>query len=187
MGNEVPDPTRTQFKMRFVVLSLEALRSPVPRKLLAVWNEKRGVRRFPAKEDITPRDLKDGLRFISLMRVFDGGKDFEYRLRGDGLIQLINRSYGDGLPGRAASEFTGLGELFDMGHRYVVESGDPRHVQICLEFGGRPVPCRECLYLPLGEDGRTVDHILAISVALPEFDALVLSRTSDAAQIHPIS
>jgi len=175
MPKELADPARARDRLSLVVLPLEAMRSALLQKLYAVWNERRGARRFPAKEDITPRDMKDGLKFISLLDVVDGGRDFAYRLRGDGLQQLIHRAYGEKMPSKSASELTGLEQLFDLGHRHVVGTGAPRLLEICLELGGTPVPCRESLYLPLGEDGRPVDHILAISVAVPDFDALVQS------------
>lgn len=181
MPKELRDPARARAQLSLVVLPLEAMRSPLLQKLYTVWNERRGERRFPAKEDITPRDMKDGLKFISLLDVVDGGKDFAYRLRGDGLQQLIHRAYGENLLSKSASEFTGLEQLFDLGHRRVVETGAPRLLEFRLELGGTPVPCRESLYLPLGEDGRPVDHILAISVALPDFDALVQSGAGSSA------
>lgn len=153
--------------LTFVPKSLEAIASSLIRSVYAVWNEKRGARRFPPKAAISPRDIKDGLKFTSLMEVVDGGRDFSYRLRGDGLMQAIRRAYGAELLGKTASEFGDLGELYDLAHRRVVESGVPRVVETCLQLGSHMVRDSEILYLPLGEDDRRVDHIMAVCVPLP--------------------
>jgi len=92
-----------------------------------------------------PRDIKDCLRLTALMRVVDGGRDFAYRLRGDGLVQAIHRAYGGKLLGKNALELIDLGALYDLAHRPVVESGAPRLIEVGYEFGGYPVRCRECL------------------------------------------
>lgn len=169
MDNEAPDPGLDR-KLTFVLKALDAMDSPLIRNVYAVWREKRGSRRFPAKAAITPRDIKDSLRFTSLMQVVDGGRDFAYRLRGDKLNQSIHHAYGEKLLGKTASEFVDLGDLYDLAHRPVVESGIPRLIDAFRHLGGYGVRCSEMLYLPLGDDDRLVDHIMAISVAVPRIE-----------------
>jgi len=133
--------------------------------LQKLWNERRGQRRFPARDAISPRDIKDYLARATIMRVIDGGNDFEYLLAGDVLI----KSYGSNLQGAKASELANLREvtdlsaLMDVACRPVVAHGAPILVEFKSELYGGAIVRREALHLPLGDDDGAVDHILVVS------------------------
>jgi len=135
--------------------------SPYLAPFYALWNEKRGTRRFPAKHEITPRDIKHYLKDATLLRVLDDGQDFEYRIVGDSHVQAFGRNF----QGRRTSTFPGLERLSELAHRPVAAEGSPRLLQYFLAFKDYPLYRRETLFLPLGEG--VVDHILAAGTLLP--------------------
>lgn len=63
------------------------VQNPLTRKALDKWNRLRGERRFPSRRDAQPRELSSLLRNIALVRVVQGGADFEFRVLGDAIIQ----------------------------------------------------------------------------------------------------
>lgn len=126
-----------------------------------IWNGKRGTRRFPSKQAITPRDIKPFLRHATLIGVVNGGRDFEYRIVGDAHVQAFGRNF----QGEKTSAFHSLAALGEVAHGAVASEGKPRLVQYHLKFKDWPLYRRETLFLPLGED--TVDHILAVGVGVP--------------------
>jgi len=130
----------------------------------AVWNAKRGSRRFPSKDEIAPRDIKDFLKSVILLRVLDAGNDFEFRIVGDGLIQ----TFGGNFQGRTASRFSKLANVTNLAHRPVARDGEPRLLEYWIRFSDLPVYHRETLFLPLGH-GDTVDHVIAMGTAQPIF------------------
>lgn len=148
----------------FRLKPVEEMQTPLIR-LHSLWNEKRGQRPFPAKDAITPREIKEHLAYAAILRVLDGGNDFEYRLAGEAL----NRAFGGSLHGRKVSElsnvsmFTDLDALMDAVFRPIVAEPRPIAVRFEFELPDHSTFWREALHLPLGDDDRAVDHILAAS------------------------
>ena len=132
--------------------------------LYSFWNTKRGTRRFPSKDEINPREIKEFLKDVILLRVIDAGNDFEFRIVGDGLIQ----AFGGNFQGRTASRFAKLANITELAHRPVACEGEPRLLEYWIRFSDLPVYHRETLFLPLGQ-GDTADHILAMGSAKPIF------------------
>jgi hypothetical protein len=135
---------------------------------LALWQGLKGERRYPPRSAITPRVLKPILRNTALLRVMNGGEDYEYRIVGDAYVMAHSQSF----QGKRWSE---MGDFVPSFHRFVkqvydrvVQGGDPVAMRGWIERG-RPsighVYC-EYIYLPLGEAATGVDHILAVAVYL---------------------
>lgn len=129
----------------------------------AVWEEKRGQRLYPARAALAPRDMVSFLANVTLWRrTYDG--DYEYRIMGD----IDAAAYGCSMIGRYVSDLDkskpGNGKLVKAVLDHVVRTKAP-----CVSDGwfvtsqGRPVR-HEMLFLPLGPDEATVDHILGVSV-----------------------
>lgn len=133
---------------------------------LKLWDELRGDRPYPARAAVTPRVLKPILRNTSLLKVIDGGADYEYRIVGDAYVMAHGHSY----QGLRWSETAALAKGF---HSFVkpvfdsvVRDGAPVATRGWIERGGQStghVYC-EYVYLPLGEGA--VDHILVVAVYL---------------------
>lgn len=129
------------------------------RWLFACWNEMRGERDMPQRDELNPRALGPFLRNVQLFEVVDGGKDFRCRVYGTGLSEVT----GLHMTGQCMSEFDNprirervLGSL-----RRVVETGEP--VRMTVErsaLAHLPHKGVEAIWLPLG--GREgITHVLS--------------------------
>ncbi len=70
------------------------------RQGVAYWRALKGTRSYPAATDIRPRDLAPLLRNVVLIKVVDGGLDYEYRIVGGRPCQQPRLFH----PGRRVSE-----------------------------------------------------------------------------------
>ena len=136
---------------------------PVLRAGFDYWRSKCGIRRFPSRDDIHPREIAPFLRYVSLIKVEDG--DFVYRIVGD----VVVMSYAVPLQNRRLSDLVydepGFGCYVIPRLNQVVQSGEPMAVRGKL---GRDVTQvnftdSENLVLPLGPDDETVDHNMVFS------------------------
>ena len=144
------------------------LQHPALAFLKQYWDKKRTGRTMPARADINPAEMKEHLGWILLLDVFSDFSDFRFRTIGTRVTQYILRDatgrtvkeafavFGDAslraalgslgkcardhVPVRAYGDATGLGHEF-------------------LDF--------DALYLPLSEDGATVNMLLCAII----FDA----------------
>ena len=131
-----------------------------------LWRRLKGEHQYPPRSAMTPRLLKPLLRNAMLLRVINGGEDYEYRIVGDAYVMAHGRSF----QGKCWSE---MGDFVPDFHRFVKE------VYVRVVQGGEPVAIRgwierglpstghvycEYVYLPLGDDSVGVDHILAFAV-----------------------
>lgn len=60
--------------------------NPVIDEAYRYWLAQRHGRKFPSRSDISPRGLKNLLRYTALIAVIDGGADYEYRIVGDACV-----------------------------------------------------------------------------------------------------
>jgi len=133
---------------------------------LALWRRLREDRKYPPRSAMTPRLLKPLLRNTMLLRVINGGEDYEYRIVGDAYVMAHGRSF----QGKCWSE---MGDFVPSFHCFVkgvydrlVQDGEPVAIRGWIERGFPStghVYC-EYVYLPLGDDAIGVDHILAFAV-----------------------
>jgi len=115
---------------------------------------------------MTARVLRSILRNVTLLRVIDGGRDYEYRVVGDAYVM----AHGISFQGRRWSEtealspghYAAIKPVYDS----VVRSGEPVATRGWIERGAHTderVYC-EYVYLPLGTEETGVDHIMAVAV-----------------------
>lgn len=141
------------------------VQNPLTRKAFDKWNRLRGPRRFPSRSDTSPRELSSLLRNIALVRVIQGGAEFEFRILGDAIMQ----SQGGLQPGMTTGDldeiYPGYGALFRNLYQSVCDARAP---QAYRGFYERNADKRsfyhESLLLPLGADDGVVDHILIVAV-----------------------
>jgi hypothetical protein len=148
------------------ILALEEIENATLRQIAEHWLALRGERRFPSRGDLAPKNFKTLLRHITLLRVVDGGADYEFRILGDVQVQ----AYGENFTGMRLSEVgakhpklaEALRLLYDgvrMGREAVGYRG----------WIGRDMPdtkysYHECAFFPLGAADHAVDHILVAGV-----------------------
>jgi hypothetical protein len=152
----------------FTWLDLDDITAEPLRAGVAWWRATRGERTYPAREELSPRQMIATLPYMSLLKVIDGGADFEHRIVGDVMVQAFNlpiqnrrfSAIAEDAPAFIASCF----ELF----RKVVDTGVPLAWLSRSDPESRAIMFtqREIVLLPLGRG--YVDHILGFgSGALP--------------------
>ena len=138
----------------------DTVKDPDLRRTLEHWRALKGERAMPARSEISPRDLKHGLRCIHLYEVIDGGVDFRARLVGTGVYPGLDQDQ----TGKLVSEHPdpGIRLRFATIMRHVVEAGEPvRSLSLRLTGSMLHDMRTEGLWLPLG--GARVEHVLAQS------------------------
>lgn len=127
--------------------------------LFRLWNDKRAGRSMPARSDLDPTELKPWLGRLGLLDVLPGPPmDFRYRLCGTRTVE----EYGLDLTGKRLSEvcYVGSPVATQAVLSEFVRIGRPRYRNDPVTDLNGFALLRERIYLPLGEDGRTINMIL---------------------------
>jgi len=153
-----PDPRAS------TVIALDDVASPAVKMGIGYWRRLAGIRPWPCREEISPADIRGLLRNLILLRVIDGGADFEYRIVGDAHV--------------VAYDFCAQGKRLS-------ELGDDTHIGVLRKLYGRVLRKQaayayrgwmargeghmlfsESAFLPLGPTGE-IDHIVNFSAYTP--------------------
>lgn len=147
-------------------IALEEIGSAHLQDALALWQRKRGPRTYPRREDIAPSDMKSFLRNITLVRSIDGGVDFEFRIAGDGMVV----AYGFNPIGKRLSVFPrDFVEACMAALGSVLRHKQPLAVKGTMDKTDVESLAQETLFLPLGADENTVDHVLVVAGYVSHF------------------
>lgn len=146
-------------------IAVTELENPVTRKGFALWERLRGTRRFPSRNQLLPRELSDILRNIVLVKVLDEGREYQFRIVGDAMVIAQGASFMgltlaeiDEMLPRYGSMLRGIyGQVYETREPNAYRGWFSRRADNRSFF-------HESLILPLGEDGKTVDHILVVGV-----------------------
>jgi len=151
------------------VIAPDAVENATGRAAYAYWRMLRGDRKLPARSELSPRDMKGILRNVVLLRVIDGGRDYEYRIVGESFVWAYGVQFRDKrltqIEAAAPEHGARMRELYE-------------HVRLSAEplafrgWVGRDVPDSRFVYyesilLPFADDGESVDHILVVSIYVP--------------------
>ena len=150
-------------------IPLDAIESPILKHGLDYWLALKGARSYPARNDMKPRDLTPVLRNLVLIRLIEGGADYEYRIVGD--AHVISHGYTmQGLKVSDVDRFSPgysavLKGLFDR----AVRKRDVFAFRGWMESGDKAKPFiySESLFMPMGPDEATIDHVLNFAVYTP--------------------
>ena len=150
-------------------IALREVDSPILLQGIAYWRKLAGQRRCPSRNDVTARGLKALLRYTTLLRAVDDGRDYEYRIVGDAYVL----AHGVSFQGKRWSEIgaisPGFHAMIKPIYDQVVRTGEPLATRGWIERSGQgseQIYC-EYVFLPLGEPGEGVDHILIFAVYVP--------------------
>jgi hypothetical protein len=165
--NEPPNGySRTEALDRILFRSPDDAESSVIREGIAYWHTLRVSRRFPSRAQITLRGLGRLARYAILVRVIDGGKDYEYRFVGNVPVSAVGIDF----QGKRMSA-PKVGAVMRANYRQklfdqVVHTGQAWVFKSRLSDDlGLKLPIRsETVYLPLGRDDGAVDHLLGFTV-----------------------
>lgn len=153
-------------------VALPDIESPLLAEVLAMWEAKKRGRNFPARADIGPRDMAKFLRHITLYRVSPDGDDFEYRVMGDAAVQAWGRNFAGFNAEQLNAVEPGMGDVIRRICGSVARRHEPLVLRGTLSRGQHEHIRQESIFLPLGPDDGTVDHILSASwFAKPELHA----------------
>lgn len=156
-------------ELAYSSIPLSEVDNPILQQGLVYWRSLAGDRAFPSRGDITPRGLVGLLRNTKLLRVIDGGKDYEFRIVGDAFVL----AHGFSFQGKRQSEIAVLLPNYTATikavYDRVVAKAEPVAMRGWVARGVRKAEhiYAEGIYLPLGQDEKTVDHILAFAVYVP--------------------
>ncbi len=150
-------------------IALSEIDSPILQQGVAYWRSLSAERNFPSRSDVTPRGLSSLLRNTTLVRVVDGGKDYDYRIVGDAYVMAHGVSFQGKLWSETDKLSPGYHALIKSVYDRVVRKKEPVAMRGWVERSGQqfePI-YSEYVFLPLGTDGATVDHILVFAVYAP--------------------
>jgi hypothetical protein len=151
------------------VIELDQIENAAVRAGVDYWRRISGARRFPARADLSPRDIASLLRNTVLLRVIDEGVDYDYRIVGDAHVI----AHGYSMQGRRLSRI----DEFSPGYSHVLKALYDQPVKTRQGFALRGWLLRgesrkqyiytESAFLPMGPTDEAVDHVLNFSVYIP--------------------
>jgi len=135
------------------------------RKALVLWQELRGDRLYPSRQQLTPRVLGPLLRHAILIKVLDDGREFQIRIIGDAIAAVQNIP----MQGLTTAEIDrllpGYGTMVRQSYMRACAEKLPQayNGRILREADQRTFN-RELLLLPLGDTDEAVDHLITFVV-----------------------
>jgi hypothetical protein len=150
----------------FLIDPALALRDETLKRALEFWNAKRGARFAPARVDIDPRGAKAFLPRLQLFDVVDGGRAIRVRLVGTAMVQALKED----TTGQAFDDTSPREVVHRVlrAVRWVVENRKPlRTYASRTALEGKDFLSHETLFLPLSNDGATIDMVAVVGVFAP--------------------
>ncbi|MDE1986795.1 MAG: PAS domain-containing protein [Alphaproteobacteria bacterium] len=159
------DPAKTEF------ITLEQLENPVVRFGASYWLSLRGTKCFPARDLVNVRDVGNALSHMMLIKVIEGGADFELRVVGDAIARALRVPVHKRRLGDIAGEAPLFAERNFKFYRSVVESRKPLAMRTYLGPASQELKYThvEALILPLGSRDDLVDYLLAFASYVSRF------------------
>ncbi|MDE1988065.1 MAG: PAS domain-containing protein [Alphaproteobacteria bacterium] len=147
------------------------------RKGLELWRHERGSRLFPSRQQMTPRVLGSLLYNMMLIKVVDGGREFQVRIIGDAIVAVDSDPIQGMMTASIDKLLPGFGAMLHRNYSTVCARRAPLAMrgQFYDEANER-LFFREHLILPLGETDDTVDHIISIIAHMQTVTPAFLSR-----------
>jgi hypothetical protein len=126
--------------------------------MVAYWRDKAGGRRMPARKDIDPSELIPFLSRIGLVDVVDDERRFVYRLVGTADVAMrgydpTGKSVAEGFFGPNVEEALAY-------YDYVARYAEPYCYRGPYRAPDGALENEDVIFLPLSEDGDTVNMIL---------------------------
>ena len=135
------------------------------RKAFDLWTTLKGSRPFPARSEISQRDMTDFLRHIVLVRVLDDGDEFQFRIVGDAIVLAQGQSFQGLTTAEIELRLPGYGKMVNRAYKRVYADRKPLLLRGWFEHAStQRAFFHETLGLPLGPDAETIDHILVVAV-----------------------
>lgn len=129
--------------------------------LRSYWLRKRGDRAMPARKDMVPSELKKYLDSLVMIDVLPDMADFRYRLIGTAVTQyfLVDPT-GKSVAETWAPMGSSAVDRIIANLRAVARERACTHLWGAVDWFGRGAETVDALYLPLSDDGETVNMIV---------------------------
>ncbi len=129
--------------------------------LRSYWEARRADRAMPSRSDMRPADFKPYLGNIAMVDVLDGGAEFRYRIVGTLLTQYFltdptGKTFTETWPDPPGP----VAQCVRANLVNIVETHVMVHAWGRLDWSHYPGETFDTLYVPLSDDGRTVNVIL---------------------------
>lgn len=163
-----PQPAPDQSSVH--VVTLDDLENAIVRTGANYWRMLKRDRRLPARADLSPREMRAILKNIVLLKVLDGGQDYEYRITGDAHVQAYGFHFKHMRISHITAAAPDFGKTMHGLYEHVRNTAEPFAVRgwVGREVADARFVYYESVFLPLGDDGRTVDHIVVVSTYIPK-------------------
>lgn len=161
LESDLPEPLGNQRAGRYSIIAPEECGSEKVRRLLAYWDEIRGDRLMPRRQDIDPTLIWTLLKNISLSEWHSAPDRLFYRIAGTEVVAALGLEIG----GKWVSEVYPNGEDVERTltlYRLVVETRAPvlgRTEGTQMRLG---VNSYEWVICPLSDDGAQVTHFVVL-------------------------
>lgn len=144
---------------------LEDLRNPIVCEGVKYWQVLCRGRPYPSRADVAPGGMRRILSNTVIVRILDGGADYEYRIAGEAHVM----SHGVPLQGRKMSELgldTDYRPFLKSLYDWVTQTHSPCGIRAGMNVSDNRPPLyrSESAFLPLGPDESLIDHILVFTV-----------------------
>lgn len=138
------------------------LQNPILAFLKNYWDSKKAGRALPSRADIKPSDMKEQLGWVILLDALPGYADFRYRTIGTRVTQYF---LADGTGKTLTEAFKSYGDEVVTAVLWVHRKAAKEKIAV-RTFGGagwlgRSFLDFDALFLPLSDDGDTVNMILS--------------------------
>lgn len=152
----------------FERIGLDELRNPVMRRGVDFWLTLKGSRRFPARSEVHPRDIRGLLNNLLLIRVIDAGADFQFRIAGEAQIQTYALSFAGKCLSELKDTCPAYGYVLKGLFGFVTAFAQPVALRGSFGAGFPNVKIAYCetAFMPLGTD-QNVDHLLGFTAFIP--------------------
>lgn len=159
----LPDETVLEF------YPLDRLQSTVLRGAADCWLKLRGSRPFPSREELNPSGFPTALRHMALVRVIDGGVDFEYRIVGDCLASAFSVPIQNCRLGEVATTARSTVSVISGVYQRCINNAEPLALRGTTGRNSRTAMFThfEALVLPLGAVETRIDHLLTFMICDP--------------------
>lgn len=128
--------------------------------LFDYWNDKRRGRAMPSRADFALRELKPQLGWLSLLDVLPEGNDFRYRLVGTRIARYFRSDTTGKTVTEAFAPVPAAREIMLALLRSVASQASVVRTWGNLGWMGNNFEDFESLFLPLSDDGVTVNMIM---------------------------
>jgi hypothetical protein len=167
-----PQPAPDQSSVK--VIKLDELENAVTCTAASYWRMLRGgERKLPSRDQLAPRDMRAILRNVVLLKVIDGGKDYEYRIVGDMFAWAYDLQFRGMRLSQIEAAEPAHGKRMRELYEHVRAAAKPVALQgwVGREIANAKFVYYETVVLPLGADSVTVDHILVTSFHVPKAES----------------